>query len=145
MLHQLDPYKHEQKFLSTFLSLVDLGSFIDNRALADYIGRTPVVQQYRPPSFMREMNAGARYVISELAQFLQGTEVWSIHAGVSFARYVVVFMIHFPTLRNTTRFLVTFSLEKFRLRLQCYAGSWSLSQVLLLWHMHSNGKDHSTE
>jgi hypothetical protein len=143
-LHRLDPYKNEQKFLSTFLSLVDLGSFIDNRALADYVGRTPVVQQYRPPSFMREMNAV--YVIAELVIFLQGTEVWSIHAGVMFAQYVVAaFMIQFPTLRSTTRFLVTFSLGKFRLRLQCYAGFWSLLQVLSLWHRHSNETDRPTE
>jgi hypothetical protein len=115
MLHQLDPYKNEQRFLSTFLSLVDLGSFIDNRALADHVGRTRIVQQYRPPSFMREMNTG--YVIAGLVEFLQGTEVWSIHAGVMFAQYVVaVFMIQFSTLRNTTRFLDTFSLEEFRLR-----------------------------
>lgn len=145
MLHQLDPYKNEQKFLSTFLSLVDLGSsFIDNRALADHVGRTPVVQQYRPPSFMRKMNAG--YVIAELVKFLQGTEICSIHAGVMFVKYVVAaFMIQFPTLRNTTRFLVTFSLGKFRLRLQCYAGFWSVLQVHSLWHRHSNGRDHSTE
>ena len=93
-LHELDPCKHEQRFLSTFLSLVDLGSSIDNRALADHVGRTPVVQQYRPPSFMREMNRG--YVIAGLVEFLQGTEVWSIHAGVVFAQYVVTtFMISF--------------------------------------------------
>src|SRR6267154_750975 len=134
-LHHLDPYKNEQRFLSTFLSLVDLGSFIDNRALADHVGRTPVVQQYRPPSFMREVNAG--YVIAELVKFLEGTEVWSIHAGVMFAQYVIAaFMTQFPTLRNTTRFLDTFSLEKFRLRLQCYAVFWSFLQVLSLWRQH---------
>ena len=86
MLQQLDPYKNEQRFLSTFLTLVDLGSFIDNRALADHVGRTPIVQQYRPPSFMHE-NVG--YVITGLVKFLQGTEHWSIHAGVIFAQYVV--------------------------------------------------------
>ena len=145
MLQHLDPY--EQRFLSTFLSLVDLGSFIDNRALAGHVGRIPIVQQYRPPLFMREMNGGtAGYVIAELVKFLQGTEIYSIHAGVMFAQYVfAAFMIQFPTLRNTTRFLVTFSLEKSRLRLQCYAGFWSLLQVLSLWHRHSNGRDHSTE
>src|ERR1700733_3106468 len=100
MLQQLDPYKNEQRFLSTFFSLVDLGSFIDNIALADHVGRTPVVQQYRPPLFMREMNAGARYVIAELVQFFQGTELWSIHAGVMFAQYVVAFMIQLPTSRD---------------------------------------------
>jgi len=143
MLHHLEPYKNEQRFLSTFLSLVDLGSFIDNKALADHVGRTPVVQQYRPPSFMREMKAG--YVIAELVKFLQGTETWSIHAGMMFAQYVfAALMIQFPALRNTTRFLVTFSSEKFRLRLQCYAGSWSWLQVLSLWPRRSNGKDHST-
>jgi hypothetical protein len=142
-LHELDPYKNEQRFLSIFLSLVDLGSFNDNRALADHVGRSPVVQQYRPPSFMREMNAG--YVIAELVEFLQGTGIWSIHAGMMFIKYVVAaFMIQFPTLKNTTRFLVTFSLGKFRLKLQCYAGFWSVLQVHSLWHRHSNGRDHST-
>lgn len=143
MLNTLDPYKNEQRFLSTFLSLVDLGSFIDNRALADHVSRTPVVRQYRPPSFMREKNA--RYVIAELVEFLQGTEIWSVHAGVMFAQYVAaVVMIQFPNLSNN-RFLVTFSFEKFRLRLLCYADFWSLLQVLSLWHRHSNGRDHSTE
>jgi hypothetical protein len=142
-LHQLEPYKYEQRFLSTFLSLVDLGSFIDNRTLADHVGRTPVVQQYRPPSYMREMNAG--YVIAELVKFLQGTEKCGIHAGMMFAQYVVAaFMIQFPTLKNTTYFLATFSLEKSQLRLQCYAGFWSLLQVLSLWRRHSNEGDHST-
>lgn len=82
MLQQLDPYMNEQRFLSTFLSLMDLGSFIDNRALADHVGRTPVVQQYRPPSFMRE---DVGYVIGGLVGFFQGTETWSIHAGMVFA------------------------------------------------------------
>jgi hypothetical protein len=142
MLYHLDPYKNEQRFLSTLLSLVDLGSFIDNRALADHIGRTPIVQRYRPPLFMRETG----YVVAGLVKFLQGTEVWSIHTGVMFAQYVVAaFMIQFPTSRNTTRFLDTFSLEKFQLRLQYYAGFWSLLQVLSSWHRHSNGRDHSTE
>jgi hypothetical protein len=115
MLQKLDPFKNDQRFLSIFLSLMDLGSFIDNRALVDHVGRTPVVQKHRPSLFMRE-NAG--YVIAELVKFFQGTEI---------------------------RFLGTFSLEKFRLRLQCYAGFWSLLQVLSLWHWHSNGKDHSME
>ncbi len=101
MLHDLDPYKYEHRFLSNFLSLVDLGSLVDSRALAEHVGRTPVVQQYRPPSFMR----GIGYVIAELVKFLQGTEYGSIHAGMMFARYVVTaFMVQFPTSRNTTTF-----------------------------------------
>lgn len=143
MLQKLDPFKNDQRFLSIFLSLMDLGSFIDNRALVDHVGRTPVVQKHRPSLFMRE-NAG--YVIAELVKFFQGTEIPSIHAGMMFAQYVVAaFMIQFSSLRNSLRFLGTFSLEKFRLRLQCYAGFWSLLQVLSLWHWHSNGKDHSME
>ena len=86
-LYQLEPYKYEQRFLSTFLSLVDLGSFIDNRTLVDHAGRTPVVQLYRPPSFMCKMNEG--YVIMELFEFLQGTENCGIHSGLMFARGVV--------------------------------------------------------
>jgi hypothetical protein len=89
MLQDLNPFKVEQRFLSTFLSLVDLGSFIDNRALADHVGRTPVVQRHRPPSFMRETNASGRYVIAELVDFWQGTKNWSIHAGMMFAQCVV--------------------------------------------------------
>ena len=87
MLYQLDPYKSEQRFLSTLLSLVDLGSLIDGRALADHVGRTPVVQKHRPPSFIREVNA--RYIIADLVKFLRGTEFGSIHAGMLFAQYVV--------------------------------------------------------
>lgn len=102
MLQDLNPSKNEQRFLSTLLSLMDLGSFIDNRALVDHVGRTPVVQQYRPSLFMHE-NAG--YVIGGLVTFFQGTDIRSIHAGMIFAQYVVAaFMIQFPTLRNTTRF-----------------------------------------
>jgi hypothetical protein len=143
MLHRLDPSKNEQRLLSTFLSLVDLGSFIDNRALADYVGRIPVVQQCRALSSMREKNAG--YVIGLLVEFLQGREIWSICTGMMVAQYVVAaFMIQFPTLRNTMRFLDRFSLGKFRSRLQCYAGFWNLLQVLSSWHRHSNGTARST-
>jgi hypothetical protein len=58
MLNDLDPYKH--RFLSTFMTLVDLGSFIDSRALVDHISRIPVVK------------------------FLHGEEYGSIHAGALF-------------------------------------------------------------
>jgi hypothetical protein len=80
MLNDLDPYKH--RFLSTFMTLVDLGSFIDSRALVDHISRIPVVQQYRPPPLMRNTRDG--YVIFELVKFLHGEEYGSIHAGALF-------------------------------------------------------------
>jgi hypothetical protein len=78
-------------FLSRFLSLVDLGSFIESRALADYVTRIPLVQLHDPPSsFMREKGG---YVIAELVKFLHGTERGSIHAGVMFAQYVIAVII----------------------------------------------------
>jgi hypothetical protein len=92
-----------KQFLSRFLSLVDLGSFIDSKALADHVTRTPPVQLYRPSLFMRERMGG--YAIAELVKFLRGTEYGSIHAGTMFTQYVVpVFIAPFLTSRNTTRF-----------------------------------------
>ena len=83
-LYSLDPY--HPRFLSSFLRLVDLGSFIDNKALVDHVHRTSLVQQYRPPFLMREERAG--YVILELLEFLRGDDNGSIHAGVAFIQYV---------------------------------------------------------
>ena len=85
MLDQLDPYKH--KFLSNFLSLVDLGSFTDSRALVNHLNRAPLVQQYRPPSYMRDTKDA--YVIAELVEFLHGEKFEGIHAGALFAQYVI--------------------------------------------------------
>jgi hypothetical protein len=68
-----------------------MGSFIESRALADYVTRIPLVQRDRPPLFMRETKGG--YVIAELVKYLHGTEYWSIRAGVMFTRYVVAAFI----------------------------------------------------
>lgn len=83
-LRDMDPSK---RFLSKFLSLVDLGSFIDSKALADHVTRTPLVQLHRPSLFMRAPQG--RYAVAELVEFLHGTEYWSIHAGAMFTQYVV--------------------------------------------------------
>jgi hypothetical protein len=99
MLHHMDPYK--QRFLSTFLSLVDLGSFIDSRALVDYLSRTTLVQQYRPQSFMRNTKDG--YVIAELVEFLHGEKFEGIHAGGLFAQYVItgsIVQVRYSILRS---------------------------------------------
>ncbi len=82
MLNDLDPYKPPHRSLSTFMTLVDLGSFIDSRALVDHINRTPVVQRYRPPWLMR--NSRDSYVIFGLVEFLHGEKYESIHAGAFF-------------------------------------------------------------
>jgi hypothetical protein len=83
MLNDLDPYHHHpHRFLSTFMTLVDFGSFIDSRALVDHISRTRLVQLYRPPWLMR--NTRNSYVIFELVKFLRGEEHGSIHAGAFF-------------------------------------------------------------
>ena len=111
-LHQLDPYKH--KFLSTFLSLVDLGSFIDSRTLVDHLSRTTLVQQYRPLPFMR--NAKDGYVIAELVEFLHGEKYEGIHAGALFAQYVITGSIAQVRYSNPTDLYIdTFSATRFRL------------------------------
>lgn len=126
-------------FLSRFLSLVDMGSFIESRTLADYVTRIPLVQRDRPPLFIRETKGG--YVIAELVKFLHGTEPWSIHAGVMFTRYVVAAFIRILTLMNTLPFLATFLIKESRLKLPCYAGFWRLLQVRLSRRGHSTGGD----
>ena len=94
-LYALDPSLPAQ-FLSRFLSLVDLGSFIDDRALADYITRILLVGRDRPSAFTRESKGG--YVIAELVTFLRGAESGSIHAGAMFTQYAVaVFIVWFLT------------------------------------------------
>jgi len=84
-LYNLDPYN--PRFLSSLLRLVDLGSFIDNKALVDHVERTSLVQQYRPPFYMRGERGG--YVILELLGFLRADENGSIHAGAAFIKYVL--------------------------------------------------------
>ncbi|KAH8984683.1 hypothetical protein EDB92DRAFT_2117026 [Lactarius akahatsu] len=84
-LKNLEPYN--SRFLSSLLRLVDLGSFIDNKALVDHVNRTSLVQQYRPPFLMRGERDG--YVILELLGFLRADEKGSIHAGAAFIQYVL--------------------------------------------------------
>lgn len=104
-LRDLDPSK---RFLSGFLSLVDLGSFIDSKALADHVTRTALVQIHRPSLFMRAPQGG--YVIAELVTFLHGTGYWSICAGAMFTQYVVAqhFIVRFLTSRIPHVFLAIF-------------------------------------
>jgi hypothetical protein len=97
MLYNLDPNRH--KFLTTFLTLMDLGSFIDNRALVDYVNRTRLVQQKYPPlRFIRD-KTGA-YVTTELIRFLHGREHQSINAGAMFIQYVSAITSLCPNLKE---------------------------------------------
>lgn len=89
MLSDQDPFKTRPHFLSPFLSLVDLGSFIDGRALVDHVSRTNSLRK-GPTWFMRNEGDKPMYVIAELVAFLHGKEYSSIHAGVMFTQYVVV-------------------------------------------------------
>jgi hypothetical protein len=82
-LNNLEPY--QSRFLSSLLRLVDLGSFIDNKALVEHVQRTSLVQKYCPPFLMRK---GGSYVILELLQFLRGDDNRSIHAGAAFIQCV---------------------------------------------------------
>ncbi|KAH9172883.1 hypothetical protein EDB89DRAFT_1962838 [Lactarius sanguifluus] len=84
-LNNLEPYN--SRFLSSLLRLVDLGSFIDSKALVDHVNRTSLVQQYRPPFLMRGERDG--YVILELLGFLRADEYSSIHAGATFIQYIL--------------------------------------------------------
>ena len=83
-LYIFDPY--EFGFLSPLLRLVDLGSFIDNKALTEHVHRTSLVQKYCPPFLVRKEGGG--YVILELLQFLSGDGKGSIHAGAAFIQCV---------------------------------------------------------
>ena len=78
-LHTLDPF--DPRFLSIFLRFVDLGSFIDSKALVDHVNRTSLVQRFRPRIFMRRERDG--YVILELLGFLRADEYHSINAGAA--------------------------------------------------------------
>ncbi|KAH9992492.1 hypothetical protein BJV74DRAFT_397873 [Russula compacta] len=89
MLSDQDPFKNRSRFLSSFLSLVDLGSFIDGRALLDHVSRTYLLQKCRPPWFMRNEKDAPRYAIDELVAFFDGKVYGSIHAGVMFTRHIL--------------------------------------------------------
>ena len=84
-LYDLEPYS--ARFLSSLLRLVDLGSFIDNKALVAHVERSSLIQQYRPPFLMRGERDG--YIILELLGFLRADENSSIHAGAAFIKYVL--------------------------------------------------------
>ena len=81
---RLDPLN--LRSLSSLLRLVDLGTFIDSKALVDHINRTGLVQRSRPPIFMRGERGG--YVILELLEFLRADEYGSINAGAAFIQCV---------------------------------------------------------
>ncbi|KAF8261742.1 hypothetical protein EI94DRAFT_1745299 [Lactarius quietus] len=84
-LNNIEPY--QSRFLSSLLRLVDLGSFIDNKALVGHVYRTSLVQKYCPPFLTRR--EGGRYVILELLQFLSGDGNGSIHAGAAFIQHIL--------------------------------------------------------
>ncbi|KAI9453660.1 hypothetical protein BJY52DRAFT_1288007 [Lactarius psammicola] len=84
-LYTLQP--NNPRFLSLLLRLVDLGSFIDNKALVDHFHRTSLVQKDRPPFLMRNERNG--YVILELLGFLRADEYGSINAGAAFIQHVL--------------------------------------------------------
>lgn len=73
--------------LSTFLRLVDLGSFLDSTALVDHVKRTCLARRHPPPQIMLDANHG--YVIPLVVVFLHGMEYGSINAGMLFTKYVV--------------------------------------------------------
>ena len=69
-----------------FLRLVDLGSFINSKALIEHVNRTSLVQRSRPQIFMRRERDG--YVIPELLGFLRADDYYSINAGAAFIQCV---------------------------------------------------------
>ena len=73
--------------LSTFLRLVDLGSFIDSTALVDHVKRTCLDRRHPPPQIMLDPSHG--YVIPHVVGFFHGMGYESIHAGTLFTKYVV--------------------------------------------------------
>ena len=73
--------------LSTFLRLVDLGSFLDSTALVDHVHRTCLALRHPPPQIMLDANHG--YVIPRMVEFLHGKADRSINAGALFTKYVV--------------------------------------------------------
>ncbi|KAF8261744.1 hypothetical protein EI94DRAFT_1809815 [Lactarius quietus] len=85
-LYSLEPIN--PRFLSKLLRLVDLGSFIDSKALVDHVNRTSLVQRFRPTILMRGERDG--YVILELLEFLRADEYSSINAGAAFIQHVLL-------------------------------------------------------
>ncbi|KAH9005748.1 hypothetical protein EDB86DRAFT_2875623 [Lactarius hatsudake] len=85
-LYSLQP--NNPRFLSSLLRLVDLGSFIDNKALVNHLHRTRLVQQDRPSFLMRRERDG--YVVLALLAFLRADEYDSIHAGAAFIQKIPV-------------------------------------------------------
>ena len=131
--------------LSTFLRLVDLGSFMDSTALVGHVKRTCLSsRRHPPPQIMLDTNHG--YVIPHVVVFLHGKEYGSIHAGTLFIKYVdqlsqsssQLYGIHTPLLD-------TFSITKFLLNSRYYAEFWNLLQVHISWRRHTTGLDLSME
>jgi hypothetical protein len=129
--------------LSLFLRLVDLGSFLDSRALVGHVYRTCLARRHRPPQNMLDANHG--YAILRVVTFFHGEECGSIHAGALFTKYVVHPIVMFSTWWNSTSFLDIFLVIMFQLNIRCYAGFWNSLQVHISWPRHSIGQDRSTE
>ena len=58
--------------LSLFLRLVDLGSFLDSRALVGHVYRTCLARRHRPPQNMLDANHG--YAIPRVVAFFHGED-----------------------------------------------------------------------
>ncbi|KAI0297517.1 hypothetical protein B0F90DRAFT_1819257 [Multifurca ochricompacta] len=86
MLNKLDPNLHKRRFMTTLLSLADLGSFIDDKALVEHVNRTRLVQN-RPPSWLMPGQNG--HIILGLVEFLRGSEKSSVHAGAMFIQHIL--------------------------------------------------------
>ncbi|KAI0258666.1 hypothetical protein BC834DRAFT_835038 [Gloeopeniophorella convolvens] len=84
-LANADPYNDD--FLLEFWRSIDLGWFINSRAVVEHVNRTALIQQYRHPRLMR--NAFGAYAISELVDFLDGQKYSSIHAGILSIQHIL--------------------------------------------------------
>ena len=142
MLSELNQDRH--RILSTFLRLVDLGSFIDSTALVDHVKRICFARRHPQPQIMLDPNHG--YIISHVVVFFHGMEYASIHAGAMFTKYVVQLPRFGCQLYGTlSTFPDTFSITKSQLNLRYYAEFWSLLQVHISWRRHTTGVDHFME
>ena len=138
MLSELNLDRHW--ILSTFLRLVDLGSFMDSTALVDHVKRTCLARRHPPPQIMLDANHG--YVIPYVVVFLHGMECESVHAGTLFTKYVIQLpQLVLNVMEHYTPFLDTFSITKFQLNSRYYAEFWNLLQVHISWRRNTTVLD----
>ncbi|KAI0292972.1 hypothetical protein B0F90DRAFT_1767489 [Multifurca ochricompacta] len=72
--------------MTTLLSLADLGSFIEDKALVEHVSRTRLVQNRPPPWLMHGQNG---HIILGLVEFLRGSEKNSVHVGAMFIQHIL--------------------------------------------------------